>query len=119
MSFHIQASTESAVVTLAVEGRFDLSIGFALWQYCRPEERRYHGYIIDLAQVSDLRDSGLSWLLMFTRWAKGSGVRVRVVNVSPEDRQRCAELGIPVYAPGDHPVRHFQITPDSAVQAHE
>lgn len=103
MSFHIQVDTERAVVMMWAEGLFDLSTGFAVYQYCQPEERRYHHYILNLARVSELRDSGLSWLRTFIRRAKEAEIRVDVINVKPEHRQRCSEWRIPVYTPGDHP----------------
>ncbi len=40
MSFMINRSRDGKTVILSVNGRFDLSLGFALWQYCRPEEYR-------------------------------------------------------------------------------
>lgn len=104
MSYRIEVFTEHNAVALRAEGRFDLSLGFALWQFCRPEEGRYRYYLLDFACVSELCDSGVGWLRDFCRWAKEADASVHAVNVRPEHRQGCIDSGIPVYMPGDDPV---------------
>lgn len=101
MPYRIEVSRENDVVILYAEGCFDLSFGFALWQYCRPEEGRYRHYFISLARVTDLRDSGLAWLQMFVRWARGAGVTVRIMDGTPAHRERCINAGLPLYSPAD------------------
>jgi hypothetical protein len=83
MSYRIEVFTEHKAVALHAEGRFDLSLGFALWQFCRPEEGRYRYYLLDFARVSELCDSGLGWLRDFGRWAKRADASVHAVNVRP------------------------------------
>ncbi|MCI0421972.1 MAG: STAS domain-containing protein [Acidobacteria bacterium] len=92
--FMISLSPDGKTVTLSARGRFDLSLGFALWQYCQPEQGRHQTYIFDLSGVDDLHDSGLGWLKMFMRWAQRSGACVRMVNTRPEIEQRLIAAGI-------------------------
>ncbi len=102
MGFLIEVDRELALVTLSVEGPFDLSHGFALHQYCQPErpEVRFRHYVINLARATDLRDAGLGWLRMFTRWAGERGIGVQVINARPEHTARCRQWDIAVYRPG-------------------
>jgi hypothetical protein len=46
-----------------------MSLGFDLWYIWQLEHGRYHTYIFDLGRVEELHDSGLTWLMMFQRWA--------------------------------------------------
>lgn len=101
MGFRIEIDRGRALVTLWVEGRFDLRSGFALYQYCAREKRGFRHYVIDLARVTDLRESGLSWLRMFTRWAGGRGIGVRIINTGLEHTERCRQWDIAVCTPGD------------------
>lgn len=103
MSFRIEAGVGRNVVMLWVEGRFDLSTGFAVFQCCQPDMHPFRHNGLNLGGVSDLRDAGLSWLRMFMRWAQGAEIGVQIINVRPEHRQRCAEWGIPVATSIDQP----------------
>jgi anti-anti-sigma regulatory factor len=96
MSFTITISPDGKTVSFSVSGRFDLSLGFALWQYCQPEKRCYQTYIFNLSSVSDLRDSGLAWLKLFTKWAREVGADVHLSNASSEIEKRCIATGIDV-----------------------
>lgn len=87
-------SSTPRVFTLSIEGKFDRSTGFALWQYCRLDEERYSGYVLNLARVCDLHESGLTWLRAFVGWAKVFGAWVCLINVRPKHARRC--IGIPV-----------------------
>lgn len=60
------------------------------------EEERYGGYVINLARVCDLHESGLTWLRAFMGWAKVFGAWVCLINVKPKHACRCIESGIPV-----------------------
>lgn len=104
MGFRIQVESTLARVTLWVEGRFDLSQGFALYQYCQPEEGRIRHCVISLAGVTDLRDSGLDWLRMFLRWGTERGIGVQIIDAKPEHAERYRQWNIPVHTPGDHPL---------------
>lgn len=83
MSFRIEISPDGQVVMLHADGYFDLSLGFAFWQYCQPLERGYRCYVFNFANVHELRDSGLGWLMQFTRRAEAAGASVRFVNEEP------------------------------------
>ena len=93
-AFTIMLSADRETVTLSAVGHFDLSLGFALWQYCEPDRNRHENYIIDLADVTDMRDSGLGWLIMFCQWARRSGARVCVVHARPAIAYRLLAAGI-------------------------
>lgn len=93
-AFTIILSADRKTVTLSAMGHFDLSLGFALWQYCEPDRNRHENYIIDLAEVTDMRDSGLGWLIMLRQWARRSGARVRVVHARPAIAYRLLTAGI-------------------------
>ena len=93
-AFTIMLSADRKAVTLSAVGHFDLSHGFALWQYCEPDRNRHENYIIDLREVTDMRDSGLGWLIMFCQWARRSGARVRVVHARPAIAYRLSAAGI-------------------------
>lgn len=98
MSFRIDISPDQEDVTLHVIGRFDLAVGFAFWQYCAPEGRRHKSYVFNLTGVSDLRDSGIGWLLMFSKRARALGAHLTLVNGTPGFEQRCIAAGIPMEA---------------------
>lgn len=93
-AFTIMLSPDRKTVTLSAMGHFDLSLGFALWQYCEPDRNRHENYIIDLADVTEMRDSGLGWLIMFGQWARRSGARVSVVHARPANACRLSAAGI-------------------------
>ncbi|MGH9894480.1 MAG: hypothetical protein ACREA0_21360 [bacterium] len=103
MSFRIEVAVGRNVVLLWVQGRFDLSTGFAVFQCCQPEIQPFRLYALNLAGVSDLRDAGLSWLRMFMPWGQRAGISVQIIDVRPEHRQRYSEWGIPVAASIDQP----------------
>ncbi|OOO01356.1 MAG: hypothetical protein USCGTAYLOR_02432 [Chromatiales bacterium USCg_Taylor] len=59
-----------------------------------PDRNRHENYIIDLADVTEMRDSGLGWLIMFGQWARRSGARVSVVHARPANACRLSAAGI-------------------------
>jgi len=81
---------------LSIEGTFDRSTGFSLWQYCRLEEERYGGYVLNLAGLCELHESGLTWLRAFMGWTNALGAWVCLINVRPKHARLCIESGIPV-----------------------
>ena len=93
-AFTIMLSADRKTVTLSAMGHFDLSHGFALWQYCEPDRNRHENYIIDLADVTDMRDSGLNWLIMFYQWARRGDARVCVVHARPAIACQLLAVGI-------------------------
>ena len=96
MAFTINISPDGKIVVISVTGRFDLSLGFALWQRCQPEKRCYQTYIFNLSDVIELRDSGLAWLKLFTKWAREVGADVHIVRARSEIEKRCIDAGIDV-----------------------
>ncbi len=93
-AFNILVSGDDATVTLRVRGAFDLSVGFAFWQYCQPEVHRRRTYVFDLEEVNDLQDSGLGWLQSFLRQARRYGQRVDLIRARAEVVQRLRAAGI-------------------------
>ena len=94
--FRIEISPDQEDVTLHVTVAFDSStVGFAFWQYCEPERRRHKRYLFNLTGVSDLRDSGIGWLLMFSKRVRALGAHLTLVNGTPEFEQRCIAAGSP------------------------
>jgi Anti-anti-sigma regulatory factor (antagonist of anti-sigma factor) len=69
-------------------------MGFALWQYCQPDANGHQTYVFDLAEVTEVRDSGLAWLMMFQRRARRAGAHVGAVSVAPALEKRLAQAGI-------------------------
>ncbi|MGH8523721.1 MAG: STAS domain-containing protein, partial [Gammaproteobacteria bacterium] len=59
-----------------------------------PDRNRHENYIIDLADVTDMRDSGLGWLVTFCQWARRSDARVRMVHARPAIAYRLLAAGI-------------------------
>ncbi len=94
MSFRIEISQSQQVVTVNVKGRFDLSLGFAFWQYCEPEQRPARSYFFNFLDVTEVFDSGLTWLKTFLRWARKHGVRVCLVNINAEIERHMSAVGI-------------------------
>lgn len=93
-AFNISVSSDDSTVTLQVSGVFDLSAGFAFWQYCQPEIRQRQTYVFDLGEVNDLRDSGVGWLLTFLHRARRSGMRVDFIGADVQVARRLREVGI-------------------------
>jgi anti-anti-sigma regulatory factor len=91
----ITRSPDGKIVMLSVTGCFDLSLGFALWQYCKPEEYHYQKYVFNLSEVSDVRDSGLTWLRMFVKWAQQGEATVRLIT-RPEIKEDFIAAGLDV-----------------------
>ncbi|MGH8590998.1 MAG: hypothetical protein ACREXX_17225 [Gammaproteobacteria bacterium] len=44
-AFTIMSSADGKTVTLSAMGHFDMSLGFALWQYCEPDRNRHESAI--------------------------------------------------------------------------
>jgi hypothetical protein len=99
MSFRLKTMPKQQSVLFSVQGRFDRDIGFAFWQFCQPEQRRYHRYVFNLTEVNDLRREGLDWLRAFARWAAESGASVAVITVDAGFKRLCAEAGMVVEGP--------------------
>jgi ABC-type transporter Mla MlaB component len=99
MSFRLETMPEQQSVLFSVQGRFDRDIGFAFWQFCQPEQCRYHRYVFNLTEVNDLRREGLDWLRAFARWAAESGAGVAVITVNAEIKRFCVEAGMAVEGP--------------------
>ena len=78
---------------LSPMGRFDLSLGYQLWQVCGLEEGAFHRYIFDFERLGELRDSGLAWLLMFSGRAARAGRAVSLANCSHAIAERCLASG--------------------------
>jgi anti-anti-sigma regulatory factor len=94
MSFTIRISNNRQTVLMSVKGRFDLSQGFALWQYCQPDQRSFQTFIFDLKEVHDLRDSGVGWLMMFKKHAQKMGAGLEIINAGMEHVGVLSEVGL-------------------------
>lgn len=96
MSYRINIDSDRKYVILRAPQVFDLSLGFSFWQYTQPDIHNYRKYVFDLAEVKDLRDSGLGWLMMFFKRACYTGVEVKFINASPAILCRLDLLNIDV-----------------------
>jgi hypothetical protein len=79
---------------IIIRGRFDLRLGFQLWPKCALEEGIFNHYVFDFESCPDLRDSGLAWLLMFSRRADANGQTVKLANLTMASVGRLAISGL-------------------------
>jgi len=94
ISSRLQAISENGSLTIRINGPFDLLLTSALRESCHDNGTTYRRYIVDLKNVSIVRDSGLALLLMLKRWASRAGARLYVVNGDRDLMSRCLTLGI-------------------------
>ncbi|RKZ36498.1 MAG: hypothetical protein DRQ37_03985 [Gammaproteobacteria bacterium] len=83
--------TDARSVTCRIHGRLDLSLAPMLLGAWQRADVQHRNYVIDLAEVNEMYDSGLALLSALGRRAHRLGHRVRVVNCSPGIAQRCAD----------------------------
>lgn len=101
MSFHFDVRVGRSVAMFWIHGRFDLSTGYAIVQYCESDSiLRLKCVALNLGQVSEIADSGFVWVSMFARWAQERNISLRLVNVSARDTERFAAFGLEVGPPG-------------------
>lgn len=93
MSKH-PSTTSPETLTIALPDHFDLSCGARLlvehessWDQCRT-------CVLDFSAVREVRDSGLAWLLMFSRRAERAGMAVEFANRDPAVSARCDLAGL-------------------------
>lgn len=72
----------------------DLLLTSALRELCHDSAEAYSRYIVDVQDVSIVRDSGLALLLMLKRLANRTGATLYVINGSADLMHRCLKLGI-------------------------
>lgn len=94
MSFTITITPDNSTVIMHAYGHFDMSQGFALWNYCQPENGNYKNYIINLREVKELRDSGLGWLMAFQRYARSINAGVRIITANSAFQHRLGQIGV-------------------------
>ncbi len=80
-----------AIVKVNPTGRFDLTLGAAIWRRCQPESSPCREYVFDLAGITQMHPSGVVWLRMFKRWANGSGATVHLVGPNEHVERSCRE----------------------------
>ena len=110
----IEISAQYDTLKVAVKGRFDMSLCFDLWYKCQLEDGRFRSYLFDLGEVSDLRDSGLAWLMMFSRRAEKTGARTCIINCGPEVAGRCLAAGLNT----DPTIPRLSIAAEAAAAVH-
>ena len=94
VSRHLQTSAKDGALTIRINGPLDLMLTSALKGYCQDSGSSYRRYIIDLQNVSVVRDSGLALLLMLQRLTRRTGATLDVVNGTKSLKSRCIKLGI-------------------------
>ncbi len=92
----ITTSQEGHTLRLIPISPFDLTLGYQMWQLCALEERIFHRYIFDFERLHELRDSGLAWLIMFSRRAVRANRKVKLANCSRAVWERCLGAGFSV-----------------------
>jgi anti-anti-sigma regulatory factor len=89
-------TTQNDTLRIAVLGRFDMSLCFDLWYTCQLGQGRFRTYLFDLGKVDDMRDSGIAWLMMFSRKAAKTGGRICLINCEHDIVERCLAAGLNV-----------------------
>jgi anti-anti-sigma regulatory factor len=90
----LQAVANNGSLTIRISGPMDLLLTSALREFCQETGAAYRRYIVDLRDVSIVRDSGLALLLMLKRLANRTGATLHVINGSTDLMRRCVRLGI-------------------------
>ena len=90
----LHAIADNGSLTIKINGPMDLRLTSALRDYCDDSGATYDRYIVDLQQVSVVRDSGLGVLLMLKRLANRAGASLKVINVNAALTRQCIKLGI-------------------------
>jgi ABC-type transporter Mla MlaB component len=94
VSRHLQTSAKDGALTIRIHGPLDLMLTSALKGCCQDSSSSYRRYIIDLQNVSIVRDSGLALLLMLKRLTGRTGATLNVINGTKSLKSRCIKLGI-------------------------
>lgn len=94
VSRHLQTSAKDGALTIRISGPLDLMLTSALRGFCQGSGLTYRRYIIDLQNVSVVRDSGLALLLMLKRLTSRTGATLNVINATKSLKSRCVKLGI-------------------------
>ena len=90
----IDASAKNGTLHIGMAGVFDMGFYVDLWEACRVDQGLYHTYVFNLMEVTELRDTGLDWLMAFKRKAKRVGASVQLVNCSHPIAARCHSAGL-------------------------
>jgi len=94
VSGHLHTIADNGSLTIRITGPMDLLLTSALREFCHDTAEAYSRYIVDVQDVSIVRDSGLALLLMLKRLANRTGATLHVVNGKPDLMHRCLKLGI-------------------------
>ena len=90
----LQAVASNGALTIRITGPMDLLLTTALRDFCHGTGEVYRRYIVDLREVSIVRDSGLALLLMLKRLVSRTGATLHVISSNSELMRRCIRLGI-------------------------
>jgi len=94
VSSGLQAIANNEALIIKIKGPMDLLLTSALRDFCHGTGNVYRRYIVDLRDVSIVRDSGLALLLMLKRLAGTTGATLHVTNGNSDLMRRCLSLGI-------------------------
>ncbi|MGD8617723.1 MAG: hypothetical protein PVH54_00890 [Gammaproteobacteria bacterium] len=94
VSSGLQAIANNGSLIIRIKGPMDLLLTSALRDFCHGTGAVYRRYIVDLRDVSIVRDSGLALLLMLKRLASRTGATLHVTNGNTDLMRRCLSLGI-------------------------
>lgn len=84
MSITSNLASDSGVLTIAVQGRFDFSSLQAFRNTYEKIEVKPKAYVIDLKEAEYLDSSALGMLLALRDYAGGDNADVRVINCNPD-----------------------------------
>lgn len=96
-SSNLQTIANNGALTIRIKGPMDLLLTSALRDFCHGTGAVYRRYIVDLRDVSIVRDSGLALLLMLKRLTSRTGATLHVINGNTDLMRRCVKLGISPY----------------------
>ncbi len=88
------AIEKNGVLTIRIRGPLDLMLTTALRGICQDVDAPYRHYIVDLQNVSVVRDSGLALLIMLKHLTCRRGATLQIINGSAGLMSRCVQLGI-------------------------
>ena len=83
MGLSVEASPDSKVVTVAIDGRFDFTVYRAFREAYSPYKASETTYVLDLAKADYMDSSALGMLLQLREHAGGETAKIRIINCRP------------------------------------
>lgn len=86
--------TRGCSIFVTPTGPFDRYAGFGIWEMLRPADWRCDWFVLDMVEVTELRDCRLHWLRPFLNWAKQTEMEICITNMPLHLLKRCEAFGI-------------------------